>query len=445
MPNEKKSRAAEFLKDYKGALHKLAIPMLIGFGVTTLYNVVDTIFVGGLGYEAIAALTFAFPVFFFMFAISMGLGVGFTATIAMAIGAKDKGRADNAAEHAMLLSALLGIGFGVIGWWLCPSIFSLLGAEGRVLDLSVEYFNIIFISLPILFWGVFGRAVLAGEGDMDMPMKVVVVSSFINIVLDPLFIYAFGWGIAGAAWATVLSSLFVALVYTYFLVSKKGSYIDLDLRDFRFSPGIFRQAALIGIPAMLAQGTMALGQAFINLMVAPFGAVAVAGFGLGVRVDFVIFIPFMAVGGALTTLAGMYHGAGRDELIRKVLYHAISICFVVSVLAGIPLYIFAEPALSIFTDDPEVISVGVQYIRLIVFVYPLVAIAMNIGRTLSGVGKSLEGLIITSTRVFIVFIPAAIYFTTVLGMGLEGIWYAIICAGIVSASVAIYLLRMLPK
>ncbi|HID73267.1 TPA: MATE family efflux transporter, partial [Candidatus Micrarchaeota archaeon] len=82
MSPEKKSRVAEFVKDYKGALHKLAVPMLIGFGVTTLYNVVDTIFVGGLGYEAIAALTFAFPVFFFLFAIAMGLGVGFTATIA---------------------------------------------------------------------------------------------------------------------------------------------------------------------------------------------------------------------------------------------------------------------------------------------------------------------------------------------------------------------------
>ncbi len=443
---EKKSRTDEFLKDYKKALFRLSLPSLIAFGITTLYNTVDTIFVGGLGYEAIAALTFAFPVFFFLFAIAMGLGVGFTATIAMAIGAKDKKRADNAAEHAMLLSLLMGVVIGILGWLFCADIFAFLGAEGRTLELSVEYFSIIFITLVILYGAVFARAILAGEGDMETPMKVMVGASILNIILDPIMIYWMNMGIAGAAWATVMANLLALAVYVHFLLSRKGSYIDLDLKDFRFNPSIFAQSLVIGIPAMLAQGMMSVGAAVVNFLVAPFGAIAVAGFGIGLRVDFFALMPIIAVGSALTTLAGIYTGAKRPGLLKNALFYGIKACVAMMVVIGIPVYLFAEQLISIFTSEAEVIAIGSQYLRIIVFTYPLIAMAMNIGRTLTGVGRSLEGLLITSVRVVVVFLPAVFYFTRVLGMGLEGIWYAVLCASTCATLTAVALLyRFLSK
>lgn len=436
----KNNRADEFIKDYKKALHTLAIPLGVSFGISTIYTIVDTIFVGGLGPDALAALSFSMPVFFILFSIAIGLGTGFSTTISMALGAKDKKRADHAAEHALALSVILSLVIGILGWFYCRELFMFLGATGKALDFAVDYMSILFIAVFALYIQSFARSILSGEGDMHFQMKVVIISVIINTILDPILIYLAGWGVAGAAWATIVAHLFSTIVFLQFLLSKKGSYINITFKNFSFDSSIVKQSLIIGIPAMVAQLVMSVGQAFINFMIAPFGSLAVAGFGIGNKLDFIVFTPFIAISGGVTTLAGMFWGAKRCDLIRKVVNYAMKLSMLFAIVTGVIFFIFAEQLLSIFTDDTTVIAIGANYVRLMVFTYPMIAIGINIGRMLIGVGKSLQGLAITSTRVLVVFIPTAIFFVHHLNLGTDGVWYAILTGSFISTLVAIAML-----
>jgi len=434
-----------FLKSPTKALWSLAIPIMFGMGIHTLYNMVDMIFIGRLGGDAIAGVAFNMPLFFLMLGLTMGLGSGVTASIARYIGNNNKVNADNSAEHALVMAGAIAVVFTIAGLVLGKDLLAKLGAEGIILELAWDYLYVIVVGLPFMIFSGFFRSILAGEGDMKLPMLVAGFGTILNIILDPIFIFklenyggiGFGLGIKGAALATVVCQGIVFLIFVYMLFVKKHAYITFNLRDFSPSKVILWDIIKVGIPASLSMVIMALGQGVFNKILIHYSSQTVAAYQVAGRLDMLIFLPIFSIAGGLTTLVGMFYGAREIEALKSIVKYGISRSFFITVCSSAFVYFFAPAFSALFTQDKEIIEVSVGFLRLMTLVYPFVAIAISCGRVMQGLGKGIPVLVITTVRVLGISAPLALYFSFVLHKSVEWNWYAMMISTSIAFIIAV--------
>ena len=449
MESNSGSRLSSFLDNPKKALWTLAIPIMFGMGIHTLYNIVDMLFIGRLGGDAIAGVAFNMPIFFLMLGLTMGLGSGVTASIARFIGQKNKSGADNSAEHAIAMAACISGIFTLLGLYYGKDILAILGAEGDILLLGWDYLSMIVLGLPFMVFSGFFRSILAGEGDMKFPMMVAGLGTILNIILDPIFIFnledygniGLGMGVKGAALATVVSQLSVFLIFIYMLFIKEHAYITFNLKAFSPSRFILWDIVKVGLPASLSMIIMAIGQGVFNKILIQYSSQTVAAYQVAGRLDMLIFLPIFAIAGGMTTLVGMFYGAKEIRALNQIIRYGILSAFFITLVSSAFVYLFADIFSSWFTKDQEIIDVSVGFLRLLSLIYPLVAIAITSGRVMQGLGKGLPVLIITVIRVLGISAPLAIYFSFILDKPVEWNWYAMMIAAAVSFIIAIYWVR----
>lgn len=441
LPQNKTSRLDGFIDNPSKALWTLAFPIMAGMGIHTLYTIVDMIFIGRLGGDAIAAVAFNMPLFFLVLGLSFGVGSGVTASIARFIGAKDKVNADNTAEHAVALGLIISTILTTLGLIYGEDLLQRLGATESVLPLSWDYLKVSLIGLPFMVFSTFFRSILSGEGDMKLPMAVAGLGTILNIILDPIFIFTLGYGVGGAAMASVISQLIVFLIFVYMLFVKEHAYIRFRMQDFSPSIFIIKDIIRVGLPASMSMIIMAFGQLVFNLILVRFSTDAVAAYQVGGRMEMVIFLPIMAIASALTTLVGMFFGAKEIEKIKFIAKYGIIRSMMVTGVLSIILYIFAPLVVKSFTLDVGIQSIAVTYLRFICLIYPLIAIGMTVGRILQGLGKGLPMLVITSIRILALSAPLALYFIIVLNKPIEWVWYAMIISTIVSVAISLIWLK----
>ena len=439
------SRLESFLESPTKALWSLAIPIMFGMGIHTLYNMVDMIFIGRLGGDAIAGVAFNMPLFFLMLGLTMGLGSGVTASIARYIGNNNKVNADNSAEHALVMAGAIAVVFTIAGLVLGKDLLAKLGAEGIILELAWDYLYVIVAGLPFMIFSGFFRSILAGEGDMKLPMLVAGFGTILNIILDPIFIFklenyggiGFGLGIKGAALATVVCQGIVFLIFVYMLFVKKHAYITFNFRDFSPSKVILWDIIKVGIPASLSMVIMALGQGVFNKILIHYSSKTVAAYQVAGRLDMLIFLPIFAIAGGLTTLVGMFYGAREIEALKSIVKYGISRSFFITACSSAFVYFFAPAFSALFTQDKEIIEVSVGFLRLMTLVYPFVAIAISCGRVMQGLGKGIPVLVITTVRVLGISAPLALYFSFVLHKSVEWNWYAMMISTSIAFTIAV--------
>ena len=431
------SRLESFLENPSKALWTLAIPIMFGMGIHTLYNIVDMMFIGRLGGNAIAGVAFNMPVFFLMLGLTMGLGSGVTASIARFIGENNKRNADNSAEHAVVLGLGISVVLTTVGLVYGKQILVSIGATADVANLSWSYLRVICIGLPFMVLSAFFRSILAGEGDTKFPMTVAALGTVLNIILDPIFIFTLGFGIPGAAWATVISQIIVFIIFVYMLFVKEHSYITFRLKDFKPSSFIMKDIIKVGLPASMSMVIMSIGQLIFNRILVYFSTDSVAAYQVGGRIDMVIFLPIMSIAFALTTLVGMFHGAQKLDKVKYIIKYGLTRSFMITVVISIIVYACAPQLIMGFTKDIYIQNTAVKYLRLMSIVYPLVATAMPCGRILQGLGLGMPLLIITSIRVLLVSSPLAAFFIFIQGRPLEWIWYSMMISTVVSSIVAL--------
>ena len=441
LSQNKVSRLDGFIDNPSKALWTLAFPIMAGMGIHTLYTIVDMIFIGRLGGDAIAAVAFNMPLFFLVLGLSFGVGSGVTASIARFIGAKDKVNADNTAEHAVALGLIISTILTTLGLIYGEDLLQRLGATESVLPLSWDYLKVSLIGLPFMVFSTFFRSILSGEGDMKLPMAVAGLGTILNIILDPIFIFTLGYGVGGAAMASAISQLIVFLIFVYMLFVKEHAYIRFRMRDFSPSIFIIKDIIRVGLPASMSMIIMAFGQLVFNRILVRFSTDAVAAYQVGGRMDMVIFLPIMAIASALTTLVGMFFGAKEIEKIKFIAKYGIIRSMMVTGVLSIILYIFSPLIVKIFTLDVGIQSIAVTYLRFICLIYPLIAIGMTVGRILQGLGKGLPILVITSIRILALSAPLALYFIMVLNKSIEWVWYAMIISTIVSVAISLIWLK----
>tara|TARA_Y100001001_G_scaffold58002_1_gene54920 strand:+ start:7616 stop:8974 length:1359 start_codon:yes stop_codon:yes gene_type:complete len=441
LSQNKTSRLDGFIDNPSKALWTLAFPIMAGMGIHILYTIVDMIFIGRLGGDAIAAVAFNMPLFFLVLGLSFGVGSGVTASIARFIGEKDKVNADNTAEHAVALGLIISTILTTLGLIYGEGLLQRLGATESVLPLSWDYLKVSLIGLPFMVFSTFFRSILSGEGDMKLPMAVAGLGTILNIILDPIFIFTLGYGVGGAAMASAISQLIVFVIFVYMLFVKEHAYIRFRMRDFSPSIFIIKDIIRVGLPASMSMIIMAFGQLVFNRILVRFSTDAVAAYQVGGRMDMVIFLPIMAIASALTTLVGMFFGAKEIEKIKFIAKYGIIWSMMVTGVLSIILYIFAPLFVKNFTLDVDIQSIAVTYLRFICLIYPLIAIGMTVGRILQGLGKGLPMLVITSIRILALSAPLALYFIMVLNKPIEWVWYAMIISTIVSVAISLIWLK----
>jgi len=442
--SDSKSRLKIFLENPSKALWSLAIPIMFGMGIQTIYNLVDMIFIGRLGGQSIAGIAFNMPLFFLVLGLTMGLGTGVTSSIARFIGQDNKKEADNSAEHAIVMGIVISIFLCSLGLMFGKTILSFFGAEGDILFIAWEYLHVMCVGMPFMIFSGFFRSILAGEGDMKFPMMVAGLGTVLNIFLDPIFIFdlenyggiGFGLGVAGAAMATVISQVIVFCVFIYMLFVKEHSYITFRLKDFSFSTDIIWDIVKVGLPASLSMIVMAIGQGVFNKILIHFSADTVAAYQVAGRLDMLVFLPIFSIAASLTTLVGMFFGAKEYDALRFTIRYGIVSAFCITLLSSAFIYIFADLMVGFFTDDDLIISIAVSFLKLFSMVYPLIAIAITTGRVLQGLGKGLPVLIITIVRVLGVSAPLALFFIFYLGKPVEWVWYSMMISTVVAFSIS---------
>ena len=443
--SESNTRLNIFLENPSKALWTLAVPIMFGMGIQTLYNLVDMIFIGKLGGQAITGIAFNMPLFFLVLGLTMGLGTGVTASIARFIGQDNKKEADNSAEHAVFMAAIISVFLSLIGLMFGKTILTFFGATGEILNLGWAYLRVMCIGMPFMIFSGFFRSILAGEGDMKFPMMIAGLGTVLNIILDPIFIFelesyggfGFGLGIAGAAMATVISQVIVFFVFIYMLFFKDHSYITFRLRDFSFSTDIIWDIVKIGLPASLSMVVMAIGQGVFNKILIHFSADTVAAYQVAGRLDMLVFLPIFSIAASLTTLVGMFFGAKEYEALLFTIKYGIMSAFFLTVLSSTFIFFFAEIAVGFFTEDELIISISANFLRLFAFVYPLISVGITTGRVLQGLGKGLPVLVITIVRVLGVSAPLAVCSIFYMGKPVEWVWYSMMLSTVVAFVIAV--------
>jgi len=433
---QKLNRIDKFIKNPHRAVWQMAIPIMLGMSIQILYGIVDMAFVGRISGDAIAAITFNMPLVFLFIGLTFGLGAGVTSVVARFLGNNDKKSAENAAEHSILLGVFLGIVIPIISIVFARHIFGLLGAPAHIVPLAVKYFRIISLGFVFNILNIFFRSIMTGEGNTKTPMFFQAVGTVTNIILDPILIFGLKLGIAGAALASIIGQFCVTLIFIYYIFIKKRLFLQFHFSFFQFSTSILKKILSVGVPASLSMIIMSFGAMLYNWLLVTFGSNAIAGYGVSRQLIQIYFLPMFAIGNSMVTLTGMFYGRKKVYLIRKTLLYAISRGEIISVVLGITFYFTSPILLKVFTSNKEIISVGVQYIRYFVFVFPFTTIGIISGRTFQGIGKGWPSLLTTSLRVVIVTIPLAYIFIKIMNLPIEYIWISQIISTIISAAVA---------
>jgi len=427
------------LGDPKKAIIKLAWPMIVAMSAHTVYNLVDAIWVSGLGSEALAAVGFFFPFFFMAMAISTGIGIGGGAAISRRIGAKDKNGADNVAIHTIVLMVITAIFFTIPFFIFAENIFILIGAN-RSLDQTLAYARIMFGGTIIIFFSMIALSILRAEGDAKRTMWVMLLGAILNIFLDPIFIYTFGLGIAGAAWATMISMSVSSIILFYWLFIKKDTFVSFNLRSFKWDRKILKDISSVGLPASVMQLSMSFTMLIMTLIIVYVaGEIKVGVYTVGWRVVTIAILPLVGLSTAVTSVTGAAYGAKSFNKLKTAFFYSVKLGMIISIMGGVATFILAPQITAVFTygeDTKNIADDLMVFLQFIPLFYPGVAFGMFSSAMFQGTGKGNNALIVTVLRTLVLAPPLSILFAIYFDLGLMGIWVGLIIANLIGSIIA---------
>lgn len=400
-----------------------SLPIILGNFVMQLYQIVDSAIVGRyLGKEALAAVGASMPVVFAVVALVIGVGSGASVVISQYFGAKqyDKVRLTSDTLHLFLVGA--GLVIALVGVFCSEEIFRLIALPEELIPLAAEYLQIYLGGVFLLFGFNTVAAILRGVGDSKTPLYFLLLSALLNVLLDLLFILRFGWGVAGAAWATVIAQG-VAYFAAVWYINAGKSIFHINLLKLRFDRKIFRQCINYGLPTGVQQSFVALGMVALMGIVNGWGTDVIAGYSAAIRVDNLAVIPSMNFAMALTSFTGQNVGAGCMDRVHRGLKMTLLYSSLTCVLITAVIVLFGSDILRIFTTDEDVIRVGREYLVIVSSFYLVFSGMFVINGMLRGAGAVIFPMFSTLLSLWVVRIPVAMWLSRLIGE--QGIWWAV--------------------
>ena len=439
MSKNKKSKNIEMITgDPKKAIVKLALPMMFSMLLIMLYNLADSIWVSGLGSDALAAIGFITPLFMVLIGLGNGIGAGANSLVARYIGAKNHAQANNAALHGIVLSIIVSVIFTVLIEGLMVPILQFMGA-GETIGYAMDYSYIIFGFLFIFVYSGVASAIFRSEGDMRRATIAIAVTAILNIVLDPIFIYVLNLGISGAAWATVISATLSCVVMSYWMWGKRDLYLDLSFKNFDYSTKMMIDTLQVAIPSTLENVVFSALAVIINsMLVLAAGTTAVAVYTASMRIVQLAMIPLLGLGTAVLTVSGVAYGAHNHVNLKTAHSYSIKLGFAISIALGIVMFVFSSQLAAMFsyTEASQAlapqIAAAISVLSLFVLAIPH---GMMSSMMFQGVGKGTYSLLITLLRSLILESVFAYMFCFIFGWGVTGIYAGVVFGCFVGGTV----------
>ena len=395
-------------------------------------NIIDSIWVAGLGPEPLAALGYVTPLFMIMVGFGNGLGAGGNSLISRYIGAENKKSANNAAIHNLILSAVVSVIITIIFLTFLKPLMMMMGASS-VIDYAMDYAFIIFAwTIGLLMPPIVGGAFRA-EGDIKRATLPIALAAIINMILDPIFIYALNMGIKGAAWATAIGPFISLLLMFYWIFVKKDTYLSYNFKNFHNDLTMYKDILVVGIPASLEQLVLSVLTIFVNFMLTIVsGPIAVAVYTAGWRIVNIGMLPAIGVGTAAISVAGVAFGARKYENLRVVARYAVKVALIASIIVCIILIVFSNQIAYIFSyseSSAELAPLIASFLQIMSLFILYVPFGASAGNVFQGVGKGTISFLLTTFREFILVLIFAYLLGFTFHMGEFGIYCGMLLGG----------------
>lgn len=423
------------------AIISLAIPTMVASSLNSIYNLADLFWVAGLGGEALAAVGFCFPFVFISLALSRGLGIGGGSAISRFIGAKDQEGANTAASITMQMAVVVGVVSSLLLIWLAPFLLAVMGAEGEVLRLASLYARITFGGMVLVIFTQTAIAILRSQSEAKGAMRVMVFGSLFNIVAAPVFIYLFGWGVAGAAIATVMADALIVAIITLRMLRPARSFVKIRFYGVPWRRDILLDILRVGIPSMAAMGGTLIMNFCVTIIAAMAGgAETVAIFVVGRRIINLTTMPMLGFVSAVTAVCGAWYGANNYVNFRKAYLSTIWMSFTLQVALSVLLFIFAYYVARIFTwgeYDLALVLGLMVYLRIVPWMNPPSGIGWVTAAMFQGVGMGFIAMIMNLSRTAVLSVLCIWFMVVVLDMGRLGLWWGFVVGAILYLPIAV--------
>ena len=415
-------------------IFKLSIPLMISNLIKTLYGITDGIYVAQISSEDYAATSFTWPVLYLFIAVGLGVSVAATSLMSQRLGARKLKDCSIYAVHTLILTTVLGVIFSILGVITAPFIVRWMGATG-----SFEYKSYIFLAInsvgllfDMIFFGY--QSILNSQGRTKSMTIISTISSITNVVIDPFFIFdnvlgipGLNMGLAGAAWATVISK--VLLVIFAIRVVKKESEIEVNFKNFRLDMGIIKHIFSIAIPASLGSSGEAIGFTVLNGFIQSYGTTTLAAFSMGNRLSDIFNQGAIGIGMALTSITGQNIGAGKKERSKDIFKRANVIITFFSLASAIIILLFKDQLLSIFIKDRSDIELWRQaseYMYFSAIITFFMGYFSAINGFFQGVGKTKLTMYLSLARLWVLRLPLIMILKSLTDLGSTGIWISML-------------------
>ncbi len=359
--------------DIKELIKKLAIPASVGTLFQTLYNIADTYFAGKISPEALSALTKSFPIYFIIIASSIGITVAGTSLIGNSIGEKNNKNASIYFNQLIFFSFLIILLITFIGLNYASEVFSIMGSTNEVINLGLQYTDIIFLGSFIFIFVVALNSLLHAEGDTKTYRNVLILCFFINLILNPILIFGLFFfpvlGVKGIAISTIVSQL-VAFIIILLKVVNNKKVKEITIEYFKPKLFYFINIFFTSMPIIVSIFAYSITSAIVLAYIGQSGEYAVAGYGAGTRLEQVLLLPILGINTAIISIISQNFGANQIDRIKEAYFTSIKYSFFIMLISGLILYLFSDLFMSFFSKDPIVLEYGSNYLKICAFILP---------------------------------------------------------------------------
>lgn len=429
-----------------GHLARLGLPMVIGVAAVLSVSLADTFFLGKLGTDELAAISFTFPVVLTITSLGIGMSAGASSVASRAIGRGDRGQTKRLATDSVVLAFLIVAAVSVAGWFAARPLFALIGADGQVLDMVTAYMRVWFVGVPFLVVPMVAMGLIRANGDSTAPSMVMVAGALINVGLDPVFIFGLGplpaLGVEGAAWAT-LSARCVMFVAALAIVIFRDDLLTAAVPTVSEFMSSAAKVLRVGLPAAGSNMINPLSISIVTAMLAAYGNETVAAFGVATRVETLTTIPMLALSSAIGPVAGQNWGREFPERTKRAMQVSFAFVVICGLVLGSLFFVFGNAIVGIFTDDSVVQNIAVSYLLFVGITLGGYGIVINASAAFNAIDKAVIGLLFTVLRSFVLYVPLA-YAGTMFGppwVVFGGIAITNVIAGTLVAILAFWTLR----
>lgn len=404
------------------AVATMAVPTMISMLVVVIYNMADTFFIGQTKDPLqVAAVSLATPVFMIFMALGHLFGIGGSSAISRALGERRKDRAWHISSFCCYGSLGLGVMVAVISVLGMEQILHMIGASENTIGFARQYLTIISIGAPTIMFSTAFANILRGEGASRESMVGNLLGTIVNIILDPVMILGLGWGVSGAALATIIGNIAACFFYISYYVRGK-SMLSIHVKDFRMGEGIAASVAAIGIPASLNNILMSFANIILNQALVGYGDTPVAAMGVALKSNMLVVLLQIGLCVGIQPLIGYNYGSGNKKRLMQVFKFTGVVSVIMGMLLTLFMIIARKTMIQVFINDAEVVSYGIRMVVALQLSAPFIGILFLCINTIQGMGKALPSLILTVCRQGLIFIPLIFILNALLG--LDGVIYA---------------------